>query len=351
MADLIRVLLVDDSGLARSLLRAILEADGGFEVVGEAGNGREAVAMAAQLRPHLVTMDLEMPVMSGLEAIEQIMSSCAAPILVVSSVADAHNAYQAVARGALDAIAKPSLTPEDAAAFCAKARLVSKVRVITHVRALRVPQPAQPVAPPLAPSAEPAGDRVFAIACSTGGPQALARLLPQLTADFPCPVLIAQHISDGFAAGMAEWLSTVSPLRVRVGRDGETLLPGQVYLSPSEANMTLTPSRRIAIVPADTNAIYHPSCDALLTSVAAATGRRCVGVILTGMGRDGVQGIGRIKAAGGITLAQDEDSSVIFGMNRLAVEAGQVTKVLPLDGLAAEMVRLARAPLAAGAPA
>lgn len=340
----IRVLLADDSALARGLLRSFLEADGGFQVVGEARHGREAVEMARALRPDLVTMDLEMPVMDGLEAIAEIMASKAVPILVVSSVADAANAYAAVAKGAVDVVSKPSLDPDEQRDFVAKARLVSKIPVITHVRALRVavpmaeaprPQPALPADPAAA------GGRAFFIASSTGGPQALAHLLARLPTDFPCPVLVAQHIADGFAAGMADWLGSLAPLPVRLAVEGDLVAPGIIHVAPSERHLAVTASRRLTLLERQPKDIYRPSCDALLESGAAVFGRRAVGIILTGMGRDGARGMAAIKTAGGTTIAQDEASSVIYGMNRVAVEQGVVDRVLALDAIAAAMTELA----------
>ncbi|MCA1908069.1 MAG: chemotaxis-specific protein-glutamate methyltransferase CheB [Magnetospirillum sp.] len=339
----IRVLLVDDSSLARGLLRSFLEDDGGFAVVGEARNGREAVEMTRALRPDLVTMDLEMPVMGGLDAIEEIMCTKAVPILVVSSVADAQNAYAAVAKGAVDVVSKPSLDPAEHAEFVAKAKLVAKIPVITHVRALRVP-PLAPCPVPSPPVTSPSGreGRVFAIASSTGGPQALAKLLAALPGDFPCPILVAQHIADGFAAGMADWLTTLSPLPVRLATDGMLVESGAVILAPSERHLVVTSSRRLNLLERGERDVYRPSCDALLTSVANVWGKRAVGIILTGMGSDGAKGMAAIKAAGGATIAQDEASSVIYGMNRVAVEKGAAARVLGLDGIAPAMRDLAR---------
>lgn len=346
----IRVLLTDDSSLARGLLRSFLEADGGFEVVGEAKNGQEAVEMTRALRPDLVTMDLEMPVMDGLAAIEEIMCTKAVPILVVSSVADAQNAYAAVAKGAVDVVSKPSLDPAEQDEFVAKAKLVSKIPVITHVRALRVPHVAansvaafaSPQGAPLASVPLGYESRVFAIASSTGGPQALAKLLAAIPGDFPSPILVAQHIADGFAAGMAEWLSTLSALPVRLAAEGMMVEPGGVYLAPSERHLAVTPSRRLTLLERGEHDIYRPSCDALLTSVANVWGKRAVGIILTGMGSDGVKGMAAIKAGGGVTIAQDEASSVIYGMNRVAVEKGAVARILGLDDIALVMRDLAR---------
>ncbi|SFX52280.1 chemotaxis-specific protein-glutamate methyltransferase CheB [Marinospirillum alkaliphilum] len=333
----IRVLITDDSGMARGLLRAILEDEPGIEVVGEACNGSEAVTLAASLRPDLITMDLNMPVMTGMQAIEEIMHTKAVPILVVSSESDAEKAYEALRLGALEVMSKPDYSPEEAAEFVAKVRLLAGVPVITHLRR-RMADFVTPVIRPVEPLATlPNYRQVFAIASSTGGPQALASLLPALGAHFPAPVLIAQHMSDGFVEGMAHWLSTLCLMPVKVAEEGEVLQPGQVYVSPSEQHLTISRSHRVVLAKRTEKDIYRPSCDALLTSVAEAYGKNAIGIIMTGMGRDGSKGMAAIHQQGGITLAQDEASSVIYGMNQEAVNAGVVDKVLPLAELAMEM--------------
>jgi len=366
----IRVLIADDSSLARGLLLAFLEGEPDITVVGEARNGREAVEMAQALKPDLVTMDLEMPQMDGLAAIEEIMCSKAVPILVVSGVADAQKAYEAVRRGALEVVSKPDYTPEQAADFVAKVRLLAGVSVITRMRsrtAMPLPHPiaatpptvaapapwatlkplpafAHPLMPPASqPPADPAPDRyvrVFAIASSTGGPQALAQILPALPAGFPAPVLIAQHIAEGFAAGMADWLGTLCALPVRLASEGELVQPATIYIAPSEKHLAVSAGRRLTLLERRSGDIYRPSCDALLDSVAEVWGRQAIGIILTGMGSDGAKGMARIRGKGGLTLAQDEKTSVIYGMNRVAVDSGAVERVLPVEAIAGEMRRL-----------
>ena len=353
MASKIRVLLVDDSTVVRDLLRAIFEGDQAFEVMGEAANGAEAVAHVRRERPGLIAMDLEMPLMGGVEAIEEIMSFRPVPILVVSDYANARYAYEAVAHGAIDVVAKPGLSASEIRTFLDRARLVASIPVITHVRSprRRLPNALQATAPsrvqyPPSPqsSASPQQPLVFALAASTGGPQALLSVLSELPADFNCPILIAQHVIPGFAAGMATWLDTESSLPVKLAEQGEPIVPGRVYLSPSEAHLrvavgdTLDTIDLLALRAGDT---YRPSCNVLLESVAAAYGKRAVGIVLTGMGSDGAKGLACIRAAGGRTLAQDEASSVIYGMNRVAVEGGAVERVLPLEEIAGAMVRLA----------
>ena len=358
----IRVVIADDSRLARDLLRAIFEAEPGMEVVGEASNGREAVALVQQLRPHLVTMDLEMPLMDGVAAVEEIMCTRAVPILVVSSVADAPRALDAVAHGALEIVPKPDTTPEAAAHLLARARLLAGVSVITRLRARpsAAPSPLAEAAPGVltaAPTPAPAlvpacvggallpGTRVFAVAASTGGPQALAQILPALPPDFACPVLVAQHISDGFAQGMAQWLASLCPLPVRLACDGEALRPGHIYIAPSEHHLAVTAQHQLQWRPRLPQDLYRPSCDVLLSSVAAVFRAQAVGIVLSGMGHDGACGLAAIRAAGGCTLAQDEASSLIFGMNRVAIERAAVQQVLPVGEMAAAMRQLAAAPL------
>jgi len=354
--DMIRVLIVDDSTVLRNLLRDILQSDSQIKVVGEAKNGAEAVHLTKQLKPDLVTMDIEMPVMGGMEAIVEIMATHAVPILVVSSEASAEQACAAVVCGALEAVSKTQLNPDAHAVFLAKVKMLANVRVITHIRK-RLSATADaglinilpPVVPPSRRSMMPPSSeipRIFAIASSTGGPQVLASILKQLPADFSCAVLISQHISDGFAPGMAVWLASVCKLPVHLAQDGEPLAPGTVYISPSEANMSVLPSRRISLLARQLEEIYHPTCDVLLASVANVYGRHAVGIILTGMGRDGVAGMEKIRQAGGVTVAQDEASSVVFGMNKIAIDRGSVQQVLSAEEIPHVICRLAATQLA-----
>ncbi|WP_114416598.1 chemotaxis-specific protein-glutamate methyltransferase CheB [Marinospirillum perlucidum] len=339
----IRVLLVDDSALARGLLRSLLE-EAGIEVVGEAVNGRQAVELARKLRPDLITLDLQMPVMGGMETITEIMHEKAIPILVVSSEADAEKACEALEAGALEVIAKPDYTPEQAGEFVRKVRLLAGVSVITRIRR-RLPETSpnpdnewqwQPSHQYLARNYRQA----FAIASSTGGPQALTRILPLLDKSFPAPILLAQHMSDGFVEGMVQWLSSLCQLRVKVAEDGELLKPGCVYVSPSESHLTVTANHRVALRPRVEGEIYRPSCDHLLCSLAEVYGRDAVGIILTGMGRDGAVGMQAIRDAGGIGLAQDEATSLIYGMNQEAVKLGGVHREFPVTALGEEMQKI-----------
>jgi two-component system chemotaxis response regulator CheB len=338
--DQTRVLIVDDSVATRALLRGFLEADAGIVVVGEAHNGRDAIALAARLKPDLVTIALDMPVLGGMEAIAEIMSATPVPILVVASEAHARHACEAVAHGALDMLITPRR--DSAALFVAKVKLLAKVPVIRHIRsqagvARDVPAgAAQPAARPRRAQPRPA---VCAIVASTGGPQALATILGMLPRAFPCPILVAQHIADGFAPGMVEWLGTICALPVRLACDGERVKPGTVYLSPSEANLAVCVGGWLQLVARHPGQIYHPTGDVLLASVAGVYGSAGIGVILTGMGSDGALGLDQLRQAGGTTMAQDEASSVIFGMNRVAIETGAATHVLALADIARALCR------------
>ncbi|NLW03671.1 MAG: chemotaxis-specific protein-glutamate methyltransferase CheB [Pseudomonadaceae bacterium] len=338
---LIRVLIVDDSSLARAMLREILEEQDDIQVIAEAENGKEAIALAQQWRPDLITMDLNMPVMNGLEAIEYIMHNKAVPILVVSSETDAKLACQALASGALEVIGKPSFDPKEVELLLHQVRLLSGVPVITRMqRFSKTDQtPAKAIERKLV-EVEAAEHPIFAIALSTGGPKALANLLVKLPVEFPAPILVAQHISNGFIEGMAQWLSTLSLLPVKVAEDNELLEAGKVYLSPSEQHLTITKDYRVKLKVRSEADIYHPSCDEMLSSVAQVFGKDAIGIIMTGMGRDGTQGMTDIYEQGGITLAQDEASSVIYGMNAEAVNAGVIHRELPLNCLAEEMLTI-----------
>lgn len=334
----IRVLVVDDSSFARELIRDVLSADKGIIVVGEAENGREAVEKVAELRPDIVTMDIEMPVMDGLDAIEEIMAAHAVPILVVTTRSDAKTAYAAVSKGALDLVAKPDIAPEAAGEFISKIKLLSGIRVITHLKGRRAPVDIKKDVSPVFNGTQK--ERLVAIASSTGGPEALSIILAGLPGNLPCPVVVAQHISDGFVPGMVEWLGRASGMKIKVAVEGERLIAGTVYVSPSEKNMEINRQLLVHLMDRRLSDIYRPSCDTLLMSAAGVYGHNAVGVILTGMGSDGLRGMRGIKDAKGITIAQDEKSSVVYGMNKVAVDSGCIDRVLPLDKISGEIIRI-----------
>ncbi len=363
----VSVVVVDDSAVQRRFLRAAVEADADFFVVGEARNGQDAVAMVARLRPGAVLMDLDLPVMSGLEAIERIMSSSPTPILVYSAFverANRVNALEALAAGAVDVLAKPG--PEDtgtldefAEVLRRKLRVAARVRVITHPRG-RLRSQGMTAAPPAVPAArlslssgggehrEPGCSpvRLIAIGASTGGPQALLTLLGQLPADLEQAVLVVQHMADGFLAGLATWLDGLVPLPVCVGESGRRLLPGTVTLAPSQLNLLVQDDRlRILCVPPPAGQFHIPGIDATFASVATALRQRAIGVILTGMGRDGAAGLLAMRQQGALTLGQDEATSAVYGMPAAAHALDAVDRQLALGELAPAVLRaLGRVP-------
>ncbi|MGD0886126.1 MAG: chemotaxis-specific protein-glutamate methyltransferase CheB [Thermodesulfovibrionales bacterium] len=334
----IRVLMVDDSALARELIGSILSMDKQIQIVGEATNGREAIEMTRELTPDIVLMDVEMPIMNGIEAIEHIMAKNAVPILVVTAQSDAHTAYTAIARGALDLVPKPDVNLDYSHEFIRKVKLLSTIKVITHIKGKRdLKTPQKPLMPVLL---DKNSGRIIAIASSTGGPHALLTIFSTLPDELPCPIVVAQHIPDGFAAGLADWFCKSSKLHLKVAEQGELLRAGIIYISPSESHVEVNSAKRISLSERYREDIYRPSCDILLSSVARVYGNKSVGIILTGMGHDGATGMKNIHKAGGLTIAQDEETSVIFGMNKVAIESGCISKILAIDRIGIEVVRI-----------
>lgn len=327
-----RVLICDDSRTFAAALTRTLEHGGEVEVIGVRTTAEAAIADLARLEPDLVTMDIELPGMSGLEAVEQIMSVRPTPILVLSSHIDAANdmAAAALAAGALDAIAKadlPLTAPSGAAAaaFRRRVAMLSRARVIRHPRARLPGGKAGRVVKPAPRGA------VIGICASTGGPQALVTVLSGIPGSFPVPILVVQHISPGFTAGLAHWLDSAVPLPVRLAEDGSPLAAG-VAIAPDGAHLVVR-GRRLALDRLSPAGLHRPSADVLLHSIAGSAGAAGVAVVLTGMGRDGAAGLGAVAQAGGLTIAQDEESSAVYGMPKEAAEQG-VGLILPLAEIA-----------------
>lgn len=335
----IRVLVVDDSALVREMIRDILESETDIVVVGEAADGMEALDKVAALKPDIVTMDIEMPVMGGLEAIERIIAAHPVPILVVTALTGVRTAFAAVSKGALDVIEKPDISMDNVQHLLKKVRLLARVDVSSHLQSMKGHAGAKGSGVPMQKSFSKGN--IIAIAASTGGPQAIHAILSQLPGQFPIPIVITQHIAEGFTQGMVDWLNTATPLAVRVAGNGDVLAAGTVSINPAEHSMRITEQGMILLGAREPRQVYHPSCNTMLSSVAAAYRERAVGVILSGMGDDGVIGLQAIKKAGGVTLAQDEKSSVIFGMNRIAVERGCIDRVVALADIPAKLIHLA----------
>jgi two-component system, chemotaxis family, protein-glutamate methylesterase/glutaminase len=343
---MLRVLVVDDSPTARRLLVSVLGRDGELKVVGEATDGADAVRLAERLRPDVITMDVQMPGMDGLETTRRIMERHPAPIVVVSGghdPADLTHSVRALEAGALAALRKPH-GPGHPDFAAEAAELVRTVKLMAAVRVFRRRSAAAPRAGS-APSGSADGARpgrrraaeLVAVGASTGGPAALAAILRALPVPVPAPVLVVQHITPGFDAALASWLEETTPLRVRLAADGQPLSPGEVLIAPAGAHLGLSGSARVELRPGPPVAGHRPSASHLFASVARVFGPRAVGVILTGMGRDGAAGLLDLHRAGGRVLAQDEASCVVPGMPAAAIAAGAVDEVVPLDQLAARI--------------
>jgi two-component system chemotaxis response regulator CheB len=328
MTKPIRVLVVDDSPTMVNTMAALLTQDPRIEVVGRAGDGNRAVSLARLLRPDVITMDLLLPGLDGPGAIAAIMADAPARILVVSAVADrgADLAFQAIRSGALELIAKPNVNSGEELRRWGR-ELVNSVCLMAEVPVISRRNRRDFTPPP--PSTGARVD-IFGLAASTGGPPVLAEILSKLPKDLPVPLVVAQHITEGFTPGMVRWLSQVTQLTVTVAKEGERLEPGKVYFPLDGHDLTI--DRGVARL-GRTRGGPCPSGDLLLSSLARVYGTRAGGGVLTGMGDDGARGLLEIRRMGGLTCAQDEASSVVFGMPKAALDLGATDQALPVSAL------------------
>lgn len=353
----IKVLVVDDSAFMRRMISDILGSDPEIEVVGSARNGQEALAALTALTPDVITMDVEMPVLDGLNAIESIMKLRPTPVLMISSStqAGAEATLRALQLGAVDFIAKPSgpisldlgkLAEE----IRQKVKLAAAAVLRTPPALSSAPKSREVPAEPL-----PAAPRQFerelqqlvVIGASTGGPRALYEIIPALPKNFPAGILIVQHMPPGFTFSLANRLNQLAAVRVKEAEDGERVLPGVAYLAPGDYHLTVRAAgreggrRQLRIGLNQEPAVggHRPSINVMFTSVAENFWSRTVAVLLTGMGSDGTEGMKLIKKRRGKTIAEDESSCVVYGIPRSAIEAGVVDKVVPLKQVAGEIIR------------
>jgi two-component system chemotaxis response regulator CheB len=385
MAEPVKVLIVEDSPTVSRILTGLIEADPQLEVVGVATDGAEAIRMTSRLRPNIITMDVNMPRMGGLEATEYIMAHQPTPILVLTAFGkhDLDLSFKMLSAGALEFIEKPDAIElaRQGDHLLSRIKLLARIKVITHPRAknrvfndatskvappaspeppapVRMPVPIPPnlrptikisqnpalppLTPPLALSKPPAPSRelllrrfqVVGIAASTGGPPALARLLRELRPDFPVPILVVQHIPAGFSRGLADWLDSEIRLKVRQVEEGEKPVPGMVYLPADDRHLTFNQHGRFHLGTQADRFGLRPNADNTFLSMAEVWPGETLAVILTGMGRDGTEGMKKLYELNGYNIAQDEASSVIFGMPKAAIDAGVVHQVLPLNHIA-----------------
>jgi two-component system, chemotaxis family, protein-glutamate methylesterase/glutaminase len=328
-----RVLVCDESEAYARALAQFLSVGGELEVVGVCGSGEEVVGALDRLTPDLVTVDLGLPGMGGVQAIEEIMRARPVPIVVVSSGAGRGSdlAARALAAGAIEALPKTVVKldePDGAAAVALRHRLRRLARAGPAQRSNGAPRPHRPRT----------GSTVVGICASAGGPRALEIVLAGLPGDFPLPVLAVQHISTGFIVGLVDWLDRVTALPVGIARDGQLAGPG-VWFPPDDTHLLLDASMRFVLDRDRDVGAHRPSADVLLESMASSAGAGAVGVMLTGMGQDGARGVDAICRAGGLVIAQDEETSALFGMPRAAAEAG-AELVLPLPRIAEALLAL-----------
>lgn len=364
-----RVMIVDDSAFMVRVLQSIISADAQLEVVGTARDGREAVTMAETLKPDVITMDINMPHMDGLQATEVIMSTNPRPILIVSSESreGAEPSLKALELGAIDFVTKPtagidldmnSVREE----LCRKLKLAAKVRVVRNATrttatataahamganaaaatnvSVNMPKPQTPAAPSImfsagASNANKAGGRlpVVVIAASTGGPQMLMQLVPKFPSNFPGAVLLVQHMPGAFTSKFSQQLAEIASVKVKEAEQGELMRPGTFYVCPGSHHLRVSPTGRITLDDGPRVAGYRPCADLALETVASFAGPMATAVVLTGMGTDGARGVRGIKSAGGYVVAQDEATSVIFGMPSEAIRTGSVDQVLGIQDI------------------
>ena len=358
----IRVLIVDDSAFMRKVLQGIVASDPQLEVCGEARDGRDAVTQTEVLKPDVISMDINMPHMDGLQATEVIMSSNPHPILIVSSESreGAEVTLKALELGAIDFVAKPtggvdldmSSVKEE---ICRKLKVAAKVRVVRTATRSKLQQDVASSSPRSEPkSAEAAASQngqngrsalaaavpkgaskfpVVIIASSTGGPATLMKFVPYFPKDCPGAVLVVQHMPGNFTDQFGKQLSEVSKIKVKEAEAGEIIVPGQVYVCPGSHHMRVSPTGRISLDDGPRISGYRPCADLTMESAAEYAGPMTIGVILTGMGNDGARGVQTIRNAGGHTIAQDESTAVIFGMPEEAIKTGAIDQVLAIESI------------------
>lgn len=337
MTSPVRVLVIDDSALMRKLISQMLEKDPSIQVVGTAMDGEFGLKKIEELNPHVVTLDLEMPRMDGMETLRQIMRKHRLPVIIVSShsTEGAASTFKALALGAFDFVAKPSdggsaHMGDIAAELIAKIKAAEKAQPRLNVPlTFTVPQAQKAAHPPTAPPS-----KVVAIGISTGGPNALQEMLSRLPADFPGTILIVQHMPEGFTEMFARRLNECCAIHVKEAHSGDVLQAGRALICPGNKHMRV---RRMplgdVVVLGDEDRVngHRPSVEVLFKSVASEFGSKAVGVLMTGMGEDGAEGLGELKAAGAVTIAQDEASCVVYGMPKAAIEKGYAQRVVSLE--------------------
>jgi two-component system chemotaxis response regulator CheB len=342
----IKVLIVDDSAFMRNTISGMISSDPEITVIGTARDGMEAVEKAASLKPDVITLDVEMPRMGGLDALKIIMSQNPVPVLMVSSLTTegAHETLEALDMGAVDFIPK-NLSNLSVNIVNIQETLVEKIKTASKCRILNNGKSRTASPNIVLPSYDFSAHRrahVVAIGSSTGGPKALQQILAALPRDFPVPILVSQHMPPNFTGPLAKRLNQLSQINVKEAEDGETISRGTAFIAPGVGHMKILKKKMtetvISIESHNGQYIYKPSVDALMISVAHVYSGHVVGVILTGLGNDGEKGMKEIKNKGGRTIAQNENSCVVYGMPRAVIEAGMADKVVSVEEIAGEII-------------
>jgi two-component system chemotaxis response regulator CheB len=342
LARAVRVLLVDDSATSRAHLAAILEDAPGIQIVGQAVDGEEGLRQVMKLQPDVIVLDLQMPRMDGFTFLRLLMPRRPTPVVVVSSLTRRSDVFRALELGALDFVAKPSGTAASLEAF--REEVLQKCATVRALRlenlAARRPMPVVSAPPEVAP-------RVVAVGASTGGPQALHQLLAALPGEAPLAVLVAQHMPERFTGTFADRLSRTTSFSAKEAAEGDRVAAGRILVAPGGRHLELVRDdegalRTRIVAAAERRRRYTPSIDRLFTSVAEACGPDACGLVLTGMGNDGREGVQAIKRAGGLTLAESAETAVVYGMPQAAIDTGAVDEVLALGAIAERLLRFAR---------
>lgn len=346
---MVKVLIVDDSKVVQEFLVHILTSDPDIRIVGVASSGSEAIELVAEKHPDVITMDYHMPDMDGSEATSAIMQSNPTPIVIVSGsmgTSDVTRSFSLIEDGALSVVLRPP-GPQDPDFVTARKELIQTVKLMSEVKVVRRFRSQQTLRKRSSvnkPAAVEINNEIqlLAIGASTGGPAALQKVLSGLPKDFSIPVLIVQHISTGFINGFVDWLSATSGIKLRIPSDGEKIKAGTGYIAPDNFHMGIRHGKHITLSSFPPENGLRPSVNFLFRSVAEVVGRDSIGVLLTGMGKDGAETLKTMREKGAITIAQDEESSVIFGMPGEAIKIGAAAHVLHIDNIAGFVTRLVK---------
>jgi two-component system chemotaxis response regulator CheB len=346
LSQKIRVLIVDDSALVRKLLRDVISGDPDMEVVGTAPNGVEAIRLITKLEPDVVTMDIHMPEMDGLSALEYIMRKHPLPVVMLSALAQkgAVATLKALELGAVDFITKPSHYPS--AIREVREEVILKVKTAAEARPTIIKgQPRKKIKKkPIVSKATSTGEKLVIIGASAGGPKALAEIMPLFPADTPAAVIVVQHMPDVFTRSFANRLNGVCEMQVKEAEENEALVPGRVLVAPGGKDLIVTMDKRgpgrIQLMKSHNRVGASPHIDTTMITAAESYGEESIGVIMTGMGSDGARGIEKIKTSKGDTIAQDEDSCLVFGMPKVAIDRGYVDWVVSLEKIPEKVLKL-----------